>query len=80
MDSDQAQQGAVSREEAKRRLIEEAPAPLEVLMRDPADLIRKHPREAMAIAAAAGIILAASPKIRRAAIDATMNLASVFLK
>ncbi len=65
--------------EAKRSLLEASPAPADLL---PArlDLIRKHPKEALLIAAAVGAVLGSSPKLRRAVIDVAVAVAKVALK
>jgi hypothetical protein len=78
--SDQDRQGRISRDDAKRLLIEEAPAPMDVFMRDPGQLISRHPREAVALAAALGVLIAASPRIRQGVFAAMATVAKVFLR
>ena len=80
MAGDEAGKVKISCDDAKRLLVDEAPAPMDVLMRDPAELIRRYPREAVALAAGLGIVLAASPRIRKGVIEAAVSVASVFLK
>lgn len=80
MVSDQDRQGRISRDDAKRRLVEEAPAPLDVFMRDPSQLISQYPREAVALAAALGVLIAASPRIRNGMFATVATVAKVFLK
>jgi hypothetical protein len=58
----------------------DTPSPMDVFFHDPKAIISRHPREAVAIAAALGVALAASPKIRRTVLEGAMSVAKVFLR
>ena len=80
MGGDQAREVKLTPDQAKMLLIQEAPSPIDTFLHDPAALIRAHPREAMAIAAAVGVALTASAKFRRGAFDGLASAAKLFLK
>ena len=70
---------SLSTDEAKQRLIDEAPRPLQAFVHDPAALVRRYPREAAGIVVAAGILLVAMPRVRRRLFAASVEAARLFL-
>lgn len=65
--------------EAKRSLLEGAPKPAELVPLQ-LDLIRKHPKEAIAAAALIGAVIGLSPKLRRVVIDVVVGVSRSLLK
>ncbi len=79
MAGDPARKTPLSAEDAKRLLVDEAPAPLEVLLRDPADLVRRYPKEVLGAAVAAGVLIMAMPGLRRRLFSVAGDVAKIFL-
>lgn len=79
MDRDQTRQVPLSIQNAKDRLLDGAPSFVEAFVKDPTELIRRNPREAIGIALAAGIILGIAPKLRQNLLTTAVEAARVFL-
>lgn len=79
MAGDSARKTPLTADEAKRLLVDEAPAPLDAFFRDPADLIRRYPKEALGIAIAAGVLLTAVPGLRKRALAVAADVAKILL-
>lgn len=60
--------------EAKKALIEEAPT-MEGLVPARLDVVRRHPKGMLLGAAALGVMIGLSPRLRRAAIDIAVGVA-----
>lgn len=77
MDSDQTREIPLSTENAKARLIDSAPSYSEAFIRDPVELIRRNPREAIGVALATGIVLGIAPKLRQSLLTAAVEVAKI---
>ncbi len=80
MDGDPAgQAGPLSIAEAKRRLLEPSDSTFGSLP-DPLEWVRKHPKEAVAIAAAFGIVMGTMPRLRRNMFSLAIDAARAMIK
>lgn len=77
MDRDPPGQAPLTVAQAKQRLLEASPT---LLPADPGDWIRKHPREAVAVGIALGVLIGASGKLRRGLLSAALDVGRVLIR
>ena len=65
--------------EAKAKLLEDV-HPLAGTLADPLDWVRKHPKEAVIIAAVTGIVMGTMPRLRRNVFSLAVDVARVLIR
>lgn len=69
----------LSVEDAKRQLLE-GPDSITGSLLDPLNWVREHPKQAVAIAAAFGILMGSMPRLRRSAFSLAVDAARALIK
>lgn len=65
--------------EAKERLFESSPSPAD-LFPSRVELIRKHPWESVAVGVVLGVVVGASPRLRKLVLDVGLAAARALIK
>ena len=79
MDSHPHRQGRLRVAAAKQRLREEPPL-LDTAMGPCVDWIRRHPKEAVVVAALAGVVLGKAPGLRKTLLTVGLGVARKFIR